>query len=250
MVDLWSPVLPSAASSCHGQLCGMRLCGAAVWTSAAVFLRLRHRLDAPPQSFPLRLCSHLQAAVLPVSCRTDAIHREYCSVYAPVSNHLTLQSVTHLIISSTYCLHALVNPVWMGRKMENSVEFFACSCTENILTRFTGTDLVCLFYLGRGESWTSERRWCQSSPRSPPSAGAGERFFYIYRWKRFIVVRLFGWWDLSGTPFVTISLELKACELFQNAFRRQRWPPLAVLIKHSSHIFSCKSWESSVLVRM
>lgn len=71
-----SPPLPVAAS-CHSQLCWMCLCCAAVRTSAPVPLWLRCCLSAPPQSLPVWLCAHLQAALFPVPRCADTIHCEY-----------------------------------------------------------------------------------------------------------------------------------------------------------------------------
>lgn len=79
-----------AAASRHSQLCRMCFCRVAVWTSAAVLLRLRRRLAASPQSLPVRLCTHLQAAVLPFSCQGDTIHCECHALYAQPENHSSL----------------------------------------------------------------------------------------------------------------------------------------------------------------
>lgn len=80
-------LLLSAAASRHSQLCRMCFCCVAVWTSAAVLLWLRCCLAAPPQSLPVWLCTHLQTAVLPVSCQADAIHRECRALNTPDKNH-------------------------------------------------------------------------------------------------------------------------------------------------------------------
>lgn len=102
--------LLSAAPSCHSQLCRMCFCRVAVWTSAAVLLRLRCRLAASPQPLPVWLCTHLQAAVLPVSCQGDAIHCECHALYTQPENHSSLGTPKH---SNPW--HVILFILWMCR---------------------------------------------------------------------------------------------------------------------------------------
>lgn len=95
MIVWLSFVVLSTAASRHSQLCRMCFCRVAVWTSAAVLLWLRCCLAAPPQSLPVWLCTHLQTAVLPVSCQADAIHCECRALYAQPDNHSSFGTQKH-----------------------------------------------------------------------------------------------------------------------------------------------------------